>query len=180
MKSLREFAEEISIRQKERQLTATELAERTGLTDQSVRAMLHGNAAPRLTNAMAVADALGLEFVLVPKAIANEMRSSTADRSPRTVLSDVERRLGMLPHGIQGNEAMLGKVRGMRSNADLLMGTLPEGLQSGAAERMGRLPDGILSEAERRLATIPSERNPEEPHDQPPATRRPRKSGGKS
>ncbi|MFN9474646.1 hypothetical protein [Acidovorax sp.] len=156
------------------------MAEKTGLTDQSVRAMLHGNAAPRLTNAMAVADALGMEFVLVPKAMAEGMRSSSEDRSPRTVVSDVERRLGTLPPGIQGNGTPLGKLpAGIRSNATLAMGKLPEGLQSSAAVRMGRLPDGIQSEAERRLATIPGELDREELPALSRGGQRSRKSGGR-
>lgn len=95
MQSLEDFAQEMSRHQKARRVTATELAGRAGLTDQSVRAMLHGHAAPRLTNAMALADALGLELVLVPKAVAQEMRASAEPPQARTVVSDIERTLGI-------------------------------------------------------------------------------------
>lgn len=97
MQSLLEFAADLTSAQRERGVTATELAEKTGLSDQSVRAMLHGVTAPRLTNAIALADALGLELVLVPKAMAEGMRASTQPRQVRTVVSDAERMLGAIP-----------------------------------------------------------------------------------
>lgn len=127
MQSLEDFAQEMSRHQKARRVTATELAGRAGLTDQSVRAMLHGHAAPRLTNAMALADALGLELVLVPKAVAQEMRASAEPPQARTVVSDIERTLGRLPD-----------------------------IRSEAVRRAAELSEGTRSEAARRAAEPPS------------------------
>ena len=93
MKTLQEFADALTHAQKARKLTAKELADSVGLSDLSVRRILSGQAAPRLTNAMALASELGLELVLVPKEVAQSL--SGAPKKPRAVLSNVERRLGM-------------------------------------------------------------------------------------
>lgn len=105
MLSLKDFASTLTRAQKERKLSATALAQRAGLSDQAVRAMLHGEAAPRLTNAMAIADALGMELVLVPKAAAEGLREGQQPQRARTVVSDVERRLGM-GVGLEPSKAM--------------------------------------------------------------------------
>ena len=65
MKTLQDFANTLTQAQKERELTAKELAEEVGLSDLSVRKILSGQSAPRLTNAMALASVLGYELVLV-------------------------------------------------------------------------------------------------------------------
>ncbi len=93
MKTLQEFADALTHAQKARKLTAKELADSVGLSDLSVRRILSGQAAPRLTNAMALASELGLELVLVPKEVAQSL--SGAPKKPRSVLSNVERRLGL-------------------------------------------------------------------------------------
>ena len=92
MKTLKEFASTIKASQKAQNLSAAELATRLGLSAQAVRQMLAGTTAPRLTNAMALANELGLELVLVPKEIAQTL--SQQSQAPRAVLSDVERLLG--------------------------------------------------------------------------------------
>ena len=93
MKTLQEFADALTHAQKARKLTAKELADSVGLSDLSVRRILSGQAAPRLTNAMALASELGLELVLVPKEVAQSL--SGAPKKPRSVLSNVERRLSL-------------------------------------------------------------------------------------
>ena len=93
MKTLQEFADALTEAQKARKLTAKELADSVGLSDLSVRRILSGQAAPRLTNAMALASELGLELVLVPKEVAQSL--SGAPKKPRSVLSNVERRLSL-------------------------------------------------------------------------------------
>ena len=93
MKTLQEFADALTEVQKARKLTARELADSVGLSDLSVRRILSGQTAPRLTNAMALASELGLELVLVPKEVA--LSISGAPKKPHTVLSNVERRLGL-------------------------------------------------------------------------------------
>ena len=93
MKTLQEFANTLTEAQKAHKLTARELADSVGLSDLSVRRILSGQTAPRLTNAMALASELGFELVLVPKEIAQTFIAGP--RKPHTVLSNVERRLGM-------------------------------------------------------------------------------------
>lgn len=92
MNTLSEFSQTMSEAQKARKVTAIELAEKTGLSAQAVRQILSGVAAPRLTNAMALASELGLELVLLPKEVARSMAG--APTAERRVLTDVERRLG--------------------------------------------------------------------------------------
>ena len=53
-----------------------DLAEKTGLTPLSVRNALQAKTALRATNLMALADVLGLEMVLVPKAMASSLNAS--------------------------------------------------------------------------------------------------------
>lgn len=93
MKTLQDFADALSSAKAERRVSATNLASKTGLTPLAVRRILSGDAAPRLTNAMALAGELGLELILVPKGAAQSL--STASEGERTVLTDIERRLGM-------------------------------------------------------------------------------------
>lgn len=91
MRTLREFSIALTQAQKAQKVTAVALAERTGLTPLSVRQILAGVTAPRLTNAMALAEELGFEIVLMPKAAAQSL--SQPQQATRSVLSDVERRL---------------------------------------------------------------------------------------
>ena len=67
------------------------LAERTGLTPLSVRNVLQGRSAPRITTLMALADPLGLEVLLLPKVVASGLQAQTAEESPPPALSRVDR-----------------------------------------------------------------------------------------
>ena len=89
MKTLGEFAQALSQGQKTQKVSAKDLAERTGLSSLAVRQILAGKSAPRLTNAMALAAELGLELVLVPKAVAQSL--SAQPPAERTVQTNVER-----------------------------------------------------------------------------------------
>ncbi|RYE40870.1 MAG: XRE family transcriptional regulator [Hyphomicrobiales bacterium] len=93
MMTLGEFSQTLAAAQKERGVSAVKLGEATGLSPQAVRQILSGEAAPRVTNAMALASELGLELVLLPKAVAQSMGG--AAESERKVISDVERRIGL-------------------------------------------------------------------------------------
>lgn len=93
MQTLAEFASAMLTAQKARKLPLNELAERTGLTRQTVRQILTAETAPRLTNAMALASELGFELVLLPKEVAQSI--ATAAQHERRVLTDIERRLGV-------------------------------------------------------------------------------------
>lgn len=92
MRNLHEFASALTAAKRERKVTANDLAEKTGLSPQAVRQALAGVTAPRLTNAMALAQELGYELVLVPVEVAQSL--GQAAQAERTVLSDVERLLG--------------------------------------------------------------------------------------
>ncbi|OBY87049.1 helix-turn-helix transcriptional regulator [Delftia sp. JD2] len=104
MRSLQEFAETMREAKKARRLTVNELANRTGLSAQSVRHVLEGATAPRLTNAMALAQELGFELMLVPSEAAQSLVQR--QRAGRTVVSDVER---LIPGNAPGPNP---KVRG--------------------------------------------------------------------
>lgn len=95
MQTLGEFARSLTDAQKARKVSIHELARETGLSRLAVRQILAGDSAPRLTNAMALASALGLELVLMPKEAAQSLAATAAAEAKRTVLSDVERRLNM-------------------------------------------------------------------------------------
>lgn len=100
MQTLQEFAQVLTHAQKQQRVTANALAHQTGLSPQSVRQILAGVTAPRLTNAMALAAELGLELVLLPRSAARSL--SEAAQSDRTVLTDVERRAGVQAPPIKG------------------------------------------------------------------------------
>jgi transcriptional regulator with XRE-family HTH domain len=69
MKTLREIADVLKAAQHEKSMTVTRLVEETGLTAVTLRGLLTAKTDPQLTTLMAVADALGLEVMLVPQAI---------------------------------------------------------------------------------------------------------------
>jgi transcriptional regulator with XRE-family HTH domain len=100
MKTLSEFADILSDAKRSQKITAKELALQTGLSPLAVRQILSGTSAPKLTNAMALAQQLSLELVLVPKAVADGLRQPPA-KLQRTVVTDLERRLGITPEGLR-------------------------------------------------------------------------------
>ena len=99
MKTLSDFADVLSKAKRTQKITAKELAQRTGLSSLAVRQILSGASAPRITIAMALAQQLGLELVLVPTAVADGLERPPK-KAGRTVVSDVERLLGIRPEGI--------------------------------------------------------------------------------
>lgn len=109
MKSPLEFSRELASAKEKRGITQKDLAERTGLSPLAVSQMLDGKVSPRLSNAMAVAEALGLEVVLMPKGAAASFENS--NRTPeRTVRSAIEQQLSTL----QRNVAVHGKNKGSK------------------------------------------------------------------
>lgn len=104
MKTPMDFSSALTEAKEQHRMKLNELAERTGLSPLAVSQMLDGKVSPRLSNAMAVADALGLELVLMPKGAAASFENS--NRTPeRTVRSAIEQRLSTL----QRNVAVHGK-----------------------------------------------------------------------
>lgn len=94
MRTLQQFADTLRLAKAEQGLSAIELASRTGLTPLAIRKILAADAAPRLTNAMALAEELGFELILVPKNLAQSL--SATGEGERTVFTDLERRLGQV------------------------------------------------------------------------------------
>ena len=91
MKTLSEMT---SVLEDERQRLALDyqaLAERTGLTPLSVRNILQGRTAPRITTLMAIANQLGLEVMLLPKVVATGLQSHIAQEPAPPALSRVDR-----------------------------------------------------------------------------------------
>ncbi len=74
MKTLAELAQVLEEARSRGGLDYKGLAEKTGLTPLSVRNALQAKTALRATNLMALADVLGLELVLVPKAMASSLK----------------------------------------------------------------------------------------------------------
>ncbi|UOB05890.1 helix-turn-helix domain-containing protein [[Acidovorax] ebreus] len=101
MKTLANFAATLSEAKRSQKITAKELAQRTGLSSLAVRQILSGTRAPRITNAMALAQELGLELVFVPTVVADGIERPLK-KPGRTVVTDIERMLGVRPDGIGG------------------------------------------------------------------------------
>lgn len=76
MQTLTELAQVLEEARRQGGLDYKDLAERTGLTPLSVRNALQAKTALRATNLMALADVLGLELVLVPKAVASSLNAA--------------------------------------------------------------------------------------------------------
>ena len=90
MKTLSEIATRLEDERRRLVLDYQTLAERTGLTPLSVRGILQGRTAPRITTLMAIADQLGLEVLLLPKVVATGLQAHTAEEPP-PALSRVDR-----------------------------------------------------------------------------------------
>jgi len=91
MKTLLEVAALLEDERHRLMLDYQALAERTGLTPLSVRNVLQGRTAPRITTLMAIADQLGLEVLLLPKVVAAGLQSHTAQEPAPPALSRVDR-----------------------------------------------------------------------------------------
>ena len=70
MKTMEEVAEVLESQRRELRITYDDLASAAGLTPLATRRALKAQTAPRVTTLMALADKLGLEVVIVPKAVA--------------------------------------------------------------------------------------------------------------
>jgi transcriptional regulator with XRE-family HTH domain len=91
MKTLSEVAKRLEDERRRLMLDYQALAERTGLTPLSVRNVLQGRSAPRITTLMALADPLGLEVLLLPKVVASGLHAQTAEEPAPPALSRVDR-----------------------------------------------------------------------------------------
>jgi transcriptional regulator with XRE-family HTH domain len=91
MKTLSEVAARLEGERQRLGLEYQAIAESTGLTPLSVRSVLQGRTAPRITTLMAIADRLGLEVLLLPKVVATGLQAHTAEEPPPPALSRVDR-----------------------------------------------------------------------------------------
>lgn len=91
MKTLSEIATQLEGERRRLMLDYQTLAERTGLTPLSVRNILQGRTAPRITTLMAIADQLGLEVLLLPKVVAAGLQPHSAQEPAPPALSRVDR-----------------------------------------------------------------------------------------
>jgi transcriptional regulator with XRE-family HTH domain len=91
MKTLSEIATRLENERQRLMLDYQALAERTGLTPLSVRNVLQGRAAPRITTLMAIADQLGLEVLLLPKVVAVGLQGYAVQEPAPPALSRVDR-----------------------------------------------------------------------------------------
>lgn len=91
MKTLSEIATRLEDERQGLKLDYQSLAERTGLTPLSVRNVLQGRTAPRITTLMAIADQLGLEVLLLPKVVAAGLQAHSAQEPAPPALSRVDR-----------------------------------------------------------------------------------------
>jgi ribosome-binding protein aMBF1 (putative translation factor) len=91
MNTLADFAQALRTASEARALSAPDLAAAAGLSPVAVRSVLRGEAAPRLTTCMALANAVGMELVMVPKAVAEGLAAQEPADAP--VLTDVARML---------------------------------------------------------------------------------------
>jgi transcriptional regulator with XRE-family HTH domain len=76
MKTLREIADVLKAAKQEQSITVTRLVAETGLTAVTLRGLLTAKTDPQLTTLMAVAEALGLELMLVPQAISASLAAA--------------------------------------------------------------------------------------------------------
>ena len=90
MKTLSEVAASLESQRRRLGLDYQAVAESTGLTPLSVRSVLQGKTAPRVTTLMAIADQLGLEVLLLPKVVAAGLQAQAAE-GPAPALSRVDR-----------------------------------------------------------------------------------------
>lgn len=92
MKTLFDMASQLEAERRRLNIDYQALAERTGLTPLSVRGVLQGRTAPRITTLMAIADQLGLEVLLLPKVVASGLQAQVDEApAPAPALSRVDR-----------------------------------------------------------------------------------------
>ena len=93
----RELIEQLSARRLALGLSQTEVAERSGLTERSVRNVLGAQGNPQLSSLLAIADALGLELQLAPKGFGP---TAAADAAYRPVATRIGQKVSeAMPQG---------------------------------------------------------------------------------
>ena len=88
MRTLNEVATVLETERKRQRVTYDDLARSAGLTPVSTRRALQAVTAPKVTTLMALADRLGLEVVLLPKAVAAGFQATPAAPAPALTAVD--------------------------------------------------------------------------------------------
>lgn len=83
MKDVLSVARTLQESMKAARLTYRDVADRTGLSYLAVRNAMQGRSAARLSTLIAVADAVGLEVVLVPTLVAQSLTVDPTQSAPR-------------------------------------------------------------------------------------------------
>lgn len=83
MKDVLSVARTLQESMKAARLTYQDVADRTGLSYLAVRNAMQGKSAARLSTLIAVADAVGLEVVLVPTLVAQSLTVAPTQAAPR-------------------------------------------------------------------------------------------------
>ena len=90
MKSQAEVAQTLDSERRRQKLKYVELAKATGLSALAVRQALQGSTALRITSLMALADRLGLELMLRPRAVAGTTAGDGAYADPAGQVGDTD------------------------------------------------------------------------------------------
>lgn len=91
MKTLSDMSSRLEAERQRLKLDYQSIAEKTGLTSLSIRNILQGRTAPRITTLMAIADQLGLEVLMLPKVVAQGLDAQTMPWPDEPALSRVDR-----------------------------------------------------------------------------------------
>lgn len=83
------IGEALARRRKARGLSQRELIERTGLSKQTVTTIEAGAGNPRFENLLAYADALDMEWMVVPREVADALKSRVPSAPPPQSEQDV-------------------------------------------------------------------------------------------
>lgn len=73
---------QIEVERRRLKLTQRSLAERAGITALGYANLVKGNSSPKLDTAISLADAVGLQLVLLPEVVAHCLSASTESSSP--------------------------------------------------------------------------------------------------
>lgn len=87
----RQLIDQLSARRLALGLSHADVAERSGLTERSVRNLLGAGANPQLSSLLALVDALGLELQLAPKGFG--ATTSAADAAYEPVVTRIGRKV---------------------------------------------------------------------------------------
>jgi DNA-binding XRE family transcriptional regulator len=126
-------------RRKARGLSQRELSERTGLSKQTVTTIEAGTGNPRLENLLAYADALDMEWMVVPREVADALKSRIPSTPPPQSEQDVVlARLAALDHAAIARSAPAVAKPGAKRAAKAASKTAPTRSRNAGARRASK------------------------------------------